>query len=82
MKRLDLLFGVSANNAARLEGAGVRSIADLAAVHEFEAGVERSFPELKAIKDPLLRQKVVDADDPRTITVSWYKHLLETARFP
>lgn len=27
--------------------------------------------------DAALRQRTVDPDDPKTITVSWYKHLLE-----
>lgn len=36
MKSLDLLFGVSANDAARLEEAAVRSVADLAAVQNLE----------------------------------------------
>ncbi len=31
--------------------------------------------------DAALRQKVVDPDDPRTITVSWYKQLLEAGSF-
>ncbi len=33
----------------------------MATLDEIRAGVERSFPELNAIKDPLLRQKVVEA---------------------
>lgn len=30
--------------------------------------------------DQALREKVVDPDDPRTITVSWYKRLREATR--
>ena len=30
--------------------------------------------------DTALHQKAVDPDDPRTITVSWYKQLIETRR--
>jgi hypothetical protein len=37
-------------------------------VHTIEEGVREVYQ--------ALREGRVDADDPRTITVSWYKHLL------